>query len=617
MRVAVKYRNFSYAYIETENSVLIELRNYFTFDVDGAKFNPKFKYGAWDGKIRLLTNDGLLPIGLVDHLKRYCENNDLEISIDEQILPKPELTREQFDEWVNGLEIYSGENIIKPHWYQLDSVFNAINSNRRTLNLPTSAGKSLISALINRWYMENYDGKILVLVPTTALVEQMIDDYADYRLIPKAACLGIKAGTRKDSDALVFVSTWQSACKMDQQWFEQFGMINVDECFHGDTIINTPDGAKKIKDFKPGDRIYSTNEITGEVIEDEVVKLHENLLKSYSEKMYELEFDNGRIVKVTGNHEFMTSNRGWVRADELTDDDDIIEYNPKYMTKTGRVLGKNAIDDGERDRIMNLYPHHQDFPDAYRSFVYGVKYCAYCDNPVKKRVRDYCSSKCQVSHQHITMTDEKKSQWRKNLKNRIPWNKGMTIPPEEHPSRKNPEKWKAANKRLSVARIGENNPMYGKNHTDQYKLDASERVKGRIESGEFTPNTNNRNTHFDVTLNGIKYRSSWEAAFHSVNKHLEFEKCRIRYIDNNENSRIYIVDFVDRINKVLYEVRPSSLYDSNSHKTIGALKWCKNNNYTYIHVDDIMMLDIYKKLNRTEFDSNTLRKLDNAFKKKI
>jgi intein/homing endonuclease len=42
--------------------------------------------------------------------------------------------------------------------------------------------------------------------------------------------------------------------------------------------------------------------------------------------MLELEFDNGSAIKVTANHKFLT-NKGWVRADQLTDDLDIIDIN--------------------------------------------------------------------------------------------------------------------------------------------------------------------------------------------------------------------------------------------------------------------------------------------------
>ena len=43
------------------------------------------------------------------------------------------------------------------------------------------------------------------------------------------------------------------------------------------------------------------------------------------EDIYEIEFEDGLIIGVTGNHKFKTSN-GWKRADELNDNDEIISY---------------------------------------------------------------------------------------------------------------------------------------------------------------------------------------------------------------------------------------------------------------------------------------------------
>ena len=40
--------------------------------------------------------------------------------------------------------------------------------------------------------------------------------------------------------------------------------------------------------------------------------------------MYRLQFDNGSIIEVTGNHKFLTKNRGWIRADMLDESDEII-----------------------------------------------------------------------------------------------------------------------------------------------------------------------------------------------------------------------------------------------------------------------------------------------------
>jgi intein/homing endonuclease len=75
---------------------------------------------------------------------------------------------------------------------------------------------------------------------------------------------------------------------------------------------------KKIKDVVAGDKILSYND-EGLYEVDEVVKQHQNLLKSNSVKMYRLEFDNGVELKVTGNHMIMTD-KGYIRADELNDE---------------------------------------------------------------------------------------------------------------------------------------------------------------------------------------------------------------------------------------------------------------------------------------------------------
>ena len=42
--------------------------------------------------------------------------------------------------------------------------------------------------------------------------------------------------------------------------------------------------------------------------------------------MHRMEFDNDSIIEVTGNHKFLTK-FGWVRADELTENHEIITPN--------------------------------------------------------------------------------------------------------------------------------------------------------------------------------------------------------------------------------------------------------------------------------------------------
>ena len=230
MQIKVHFENFSHVRIECDESTFYELRDYFSFEADGYKFNPKFKYGQWDGRIRLLDYNRMLPYGLVPQMRKFADQFEYELWIDPKITEKEEITREGFDSWLSELEIYSGSTKIEPHWYQKDAVFTGLTNRRNILNLPTSAGKSLIQALLSRYYVENYEGKILILVPTTALVDQMINDFADYRLFSKQHMLGIRAGTKRDSDAMIYVSTYQTAIKQPKEWFAQFGLFMNDEC---------------------------------------------------------------------------------------------------------------------------------------------------------------------------------------------------------------------------------------------------------------------------------------------------------------------------------------------------------------------------------------------------
>lgn len=230
MDIEVKYLDNSHVQIQAEPNIVYELRDYFSFQPAGYQYQKKYKFGQWNGYIYLMDYNGKLPYGLWHLIKRFADSREYSVWVDPKIAETNDITRESFDQWVEKLDIYSGEKQIKPHWYQSDTVHHAIVNRRGVLNLPTSAGKSLIQCLLSRWFLEQYESKVLIIVPTTTLVDQMINDFVDYRLFPRNAIHGIRGGTAKDSDALIYVSTWQSAVKQPPEWFQQFGCLMVDEC---------------------------------------------------------------------------------------------------------------------------------------------------------------------------------------------------------------------------------------------------------------------------------------------------------------------------------------------------------------------------------------------------
>ena len=70
---------------------------------------------------------------------------------------------------------------IKPRTYQYKAVYEAIKYNRKLLLSPTGSGKSLMIYAIVRYYAATAK-KILIVVPTTSLVEQMVNDFVFLRV---------------------------------------------------------------------------------------------------------------------------------------------------------------------------------------------------------------------------------------------------------------------------------------------------------------------------------------------------------------------------------------------------------------------------------------------------
>jgi superfamily II DNA or RNA helicase len=107
---------------------------------------------------------------------------------------------------------------------------------------PTASGKSYIIYLMMRYYLDsNYDhiaDKVLLIVPTTSLVKQMVGDFAKYSendamFDAEGMCHEIMAGKDKGHETKkIYVSTWQSIYKMQKGYFQQFGMVIGDEA-HG------------------------------------------------------------------------------------------------------------------------------------------------------------------------------------------------------------------------------------------------------------------------------------------------------------------------------------------------------------------------------------------------
>jgi len=230
--IRVRKLNHANLHIQCDSGTAQELNEFFSFYVPGYKFMPAFRNKMWDGKIRLFTiMSGELPAGLYEHLLQFTEQRDYQIAVDDSPYGRPDDYNK-----VEVKTLYSFINSLdmpyKIRDYQFDAISTGIHRKRGILLSPTGSGKSLIIYGLMRWYLENYDKMVLVIVPTTSLVEQMYGDFKDYGYDVDNEVHKIYSGKDKTTMKRVVVSTWQSIYKLPRAWFSHFGMVIGDEC-HG------------------------------------------------------------------------------------------------------------------------------------------------------------------------------------------------------------------------------------------------------------------------------------------------------------------------------------------------------------------------------------------------
>lgn len=199
-----------------------ELSDFFTFKVPGAEFMPSYRNKMWDGKIRLFNMwTSQLYIGLLEHLKEFCESRGYNLAGEDAVLPKSNISTEKVVKALLDLKLP-----FTPRNYQVDAIRDGLNDKRLTMLSPTGSGKSLIIYGLTQL---GTTGRVLVVVPTTSLVEQMYKDFKDYGYDVETNCHKIYSGYDKDTDKRIVITTWQSVYKLPKKWFADYKMVIGDE----------------------------------------------------------------------------------------------------------------------------------------------------------------------------------------------------------------------------------------------------------------------------------------------------------------------------------------------------------------------------------------------------
>lgn len=229
VEISIEKKNEVYLKVNAEPHVYQELSDEFTFDVPGAKFMPQYRNKYWDGKIRLFsTATGEIYVGLLDKLISFCKRYGYEYKfVNNKFFGTPfevneDISKEGVENYMKSICSHS------PREYQVEGVYDALRHNRRLLISPTASGKSLMIYSIVRYYAER-NLRILLVVPTTSLVEQMYKDFQDYGWDAESHCHLIYSGREKFDDRPITITTWQSIYKLERKWFEKYDVVIGDE----------------------------------------------------------------------------------------------------------------------------------------------------------------------------------------------------------------------------------------------------------------------------------------------------------------------------------------------------------------------------------------------------
>lgn len=188
-------------------------------------FNPKFKLGQWDGKIRYFHKTGKTFLYLIDDILPRIVELGYKVQLDDLRsvnIVTPEFVEANIFEHIAHLE--TGDPIVLRE-DQIEGVNVLIKNGYGICVAGTGAGKTLMCAALVTAYSE-HGIKSLTIVPDQNLIGQTKTEYINCKLDT-----GEYSGLHKTLNHQHVVSTWQ-ALQNNPKVVNAFDMVIVDEC-HG------------------------------------------------------------------------------------------------------------------------------------------------------------------------------------------------------------------------------------------------------------------------------------------------------------------------------------------------------------------------------------------------
>lgn len=204
-----------------------ELSDFFSFEVENLhhirRKNPRLKF--WDGKVRLYTaKKSLLPQGLLQEALVWLKQQPVSVTYTfPNTIPAVPKWNSQF--YVDNVATAGLQFAVD----QEQAISHCLKQRKALLVSPTASGKSFIIYNIQQFINK----PTLIVVPTVQLTDQMEKDFLDYGFNnDKNSIHKLCYGEPRDfivRSGDVVVGTWQTLCKLPEEFFKQFHVVIGDE----------------------------------------------------------------------------------------------------------------------------------------------------------------------------------------------------------------------------------------------------------------------------------------------------------------------------------------------------------------------------------------------------
>lgn len=220
-------------------------------------FNPRYKVGAWDGKLHFFTTAGNTYNYLLPDIIGYLVRGGYEVELDDKRSRNIKTFEPvKADDFKHIIYPETGEPVeIAEH--QLRCINALLAEPNGIMEAATGAGKTIMTAAMCDRFIKA--GLVtIVIVPNLDLIENTRDEL----IMMGIDDIGVLSGVEKDLDHKVVVSTWQSL-KNIPFIMKQFTCVLVDET-HG---ARGPELKKILIEY--GQHIVHRYGMTGTMPDDE------------------------------------------------------------------------------------------------------------------------------------------------------------------------------------------------------------------------------------------------------------------------------------------------------------------------------------------------------------